>query len=162
MVPWSERPIEVANLFNPAFCSLLLRQTVTEYQKVNRRGLDYPIIFLVLPVILSKFIREALPATTRTKLHIWLQDHQEVRVDLDIKIKALSDFTKEAVIFGMQNKVLAFNEAGALIAPKIKLNQFESNDSEAAQCLERAGMIGRWFANVNDTISLLSMWGIKL
>ncbi|WP_020600347.1 three component ABC system middle component [Spirosoma panaciterrae] len=162
MLSWSERPVEIANLFNPAFCALLLRQAITEYEKKGGKGLDYPLVFLMLPLILHKFSRELLPATTKTKLHTWLQDHQEVRVGLDQRISSLANYTKEAIIYGLQFKLLAFDETGALTAPKRRLPKFDAGDSEAASCFDKAAMLGRWFVNAGNTATLLSMWGIRL
>lgn len=161
-LPWNERPIELANLFNPAFCALILRQAVIGYQKQGSKGLDYPVAFLVLPIVLHGFSRESLPATTRTKLHIWLQEHQEVRVGLEQRVLSLSDYTKEAIIFGLQHKALAFDENGALTAPKRQLSYFETGSSEATLCIEKAGMLGKWFVGAGSTATLLAMWGIQM
>ena len=113
MLPWSQRPVE-ANLFNPAYCALLLRHAVEGHHKTALRGLDYAAAFMVLPVVLHKATRELLPGTISTKLHFWAQRHHEVRIGFAKRMQDMVPVTKEALLFGMQHEVLKLNEKGAL------------------------------------------------
>ena len=76
MKRWSERPPEVAHLFNPAFCALLLREAVRGFAEVSPSGMPHPLVFLLLPIVLHKATRESLPGSITTKMHPWLQEHQ--------------------------------------------------------------------------------------
>ena len=47
MLPWERRPIEIANLFNPAFCSLLIQYSVRGFERESGRGMPYTLALLV-------------------------------------------------------------------------------------------------------------------
>ncbi|BDA67679.1 hypothetical protein CAL7716_018450 [Calothrix sp. PCC 7716] len=108
MRSWQERPVEYANLFNPAFCSILLQNAIKGYQKEKKQGIPYPLLFLVLPLVLHISTRNALPKTTVTKLHIWLQKQPEVRVGFAERASYLVPYTKEALAFRMQTGIINF------------------------------------------------------
>jgi hypothetical protein len=46
---WNDRPPEIAHLFNPAFCALLIREGVLGFGEVSPGGMPYPLVFLLLP-----------------------------------------------------------------------------------------------------------------
>jgi hypothetical protein len=77
MSAWNDRPTEIANLLNPAFCALLLAQAVRGYQEETKVGLPYALAFLVLPLVLHK------PTMTRSAAELQLEfSHWPYRVDL--------------------------------------------------------------------------------
>lgn len=162
MIPWNQRPIEVANLFNPAFCALLLKQAVEGYQHSVKRGMDFPLAFIVLPIVLHRATREALP-TIATKLNVWMQRHHEVRIGFAERAQNLTPLTKEGLIFALQQDALQLDHTGALIPGTLKLKKNSiAATSETAACLKKAEFIGRWFAEAGNTVTLLSAWGIKI
>ncbi|WP_162427267.1 three component ABC system middle component [Pontibacter pudoricolor] len=163
MIQWKERPVEVANLLNPAFCALLLRQAALGYQKQIEQGIDLPLLFLVLPLVLHKTTRESLPKTSVTRLHVWVQQHQEVRVGLTQRTNALQPYTRESIIYAMQRNALSITTEGGIIAPKMKKSNVDSLvDTEASQCLDKALFLGRWFASAGSTVSVMSMFGLRI
>lgn len=163
MLPWNQRPIEVANLFNPAYCGLLLRQAVGGYQLASGRGMDYAMAFVVLPVVLHKNTREALPNILATKLHVWMQRNHQVRIGFAERMQNMVQITKEALLFALQHGVLALNGEGALIAGPHALGDYSvPKSSEAAKCAKQAEFVGRWFADAGSPATFLSTWGIKM
>ncbi|MHC5731680.1 MAG: three component ABC system middle component, partial [Nostoc sp.] len=102
MQSWEQRPFEYANLLNPAFCSILLRNAIKSYHAQKKQGMPYPLLFLVL----HGSTRNALPKTTVTKLHIWLQRQPEARVGFGDRTSYLVPYTKEALAFGMQTGII--------------------------------------------------------
>lgn len=50
MLPWSERPIEVATLLNPAFCAVLLRDAIEAYEYEQIRVWLIPLPFSSCPL----------------------------------------------------------------------------------------------------------------
>ncbi|BAZ13391.1 hypothetical protein NIES4071_52300 [Calothrix sp. NIES-4071] len=161
---WHERPVEYANLFNPAFCSILLQNAIKGYEKEKKQGMPYPLIFLVLPLVLHSSTREVLPRTTRTKLHIWLQKQPEVRVRFAERASNLVPYTKEALAFGMQNGIINFCEDGKFTWVKGTLKAISavswSSDTEPAICCKKAEFVGRWLAQAGEVSTIYIMWGI--
>ena len=163
MLPWHQRPFEVANLFNPAFCALVLHNAVAGFQEKAGRGMDYGLAFLMLPLALHRATREALPARTTAKLHAWIISHEQVRVGLVQRISTMVPTTKEGLIFAMQHQALELNADGLLIAHTSQLGRFEPpSPSDTPECLERATFLGKWFGVSGNASAILTAWGVQL
>jgi len=162
MQVWEKRPFEIANLFNPAFCSLLLRESAAGFMKENNEGMPFPLTAFILPLVLHKTTRELMPKTISTKLHVWLKDNEEVRIDFTKRTRQFVSLTKEAVIFGMQGKMIMIDKNGSLIPVKRKFKKLSwANDSEPAVCRKKSHFLGRWFAHSGDISTIYAMWGIQ-
>jgi hypothetical protein len=161
MIPWQFRPTEVANLLNPPFCGILLREFVIAYEDERRQGVPYELVFLVLPIVLHKSTREALPRTLRTQMHVWLQQNPNVRVQFAYRTKELTPFTKEALIFLMQRQFLTLNSQGLLAtgSGKYKLT-IGTRTGEIYDCIKKAKFVGKWFAQAGSSSTIYTMWGI--
>jgi Family of unknown function (DUF6521) len=161
---WEERPVEYANLLNPAFCSILLQNAIKGYQKEKEQGMPYALLFLVLPLVLHSSTRNVLPKTTVTKLHIWLQRQPEARVGFSDRASNLVPYTKEALAFGMQTGIINLREDGKFTWVKGKLKAISavswSSDTEPAICCKKAEFIGRWLAQAGEVSTIYTMWGI--
>ena len=99
MKPWSERPTDLANLLNPAFCGFLLYTTVKSYQKEANQGMPFSLCALVLPLVLHKSTRESLPNAVSTTLLSWLEKHQQSLVEFPPRVKSVLPYTREALLF---------------------------------------------------------------
>ncbi len=72
MGAWTQRVVEEANLFNPAFCTTLLAKTADDFNKKTKRAFPFALSFLTLPIVLHAGTRRALPASTVTSLLPWI------------------------------------------------------------------------------------------
>lgn len=81
---WKDRPPEVANLLNPAYLSILLSKMCSGYAK-PRIGMPFPLAFVGLPLILHRGTAEILPKTSRTRLHLWLDQNPEVTFSFGVR-----------------------------------------------------------------------------
>lgn len=162
MLVWEKRPIEIANLLNPAFCSMLIRDSIEGFHKEDRQGMPYSLSFLILPLILHKSTREALPSTIRTKLHVWLQNTQEARVNFVERARQLVPYTKESQFFGLREGIISINEYGNFLPVKRLFTRCSwANDLiETDSCRNKAYFLGRWLAKVGDVTTIFFMWGI--
>lgn len=161
MQPWENRPIEIANLLNPAFCSLLLRDAAHYYRKQASTGLPYPLAFLLLPIVLHKKIREALPKTTATLLHPWLLEHSVLQLEVTVLSRRLLPYSREAIIFGIQHGALNVADDGSLNSAMRRVRKVFAPESEPATCRKAASFVGSWFGRVNDPALILAMWGLR-
>lgn len=162
MLAWDRRPIEVANLFNPAFCSILLRGSVNAYQNERATGLPYVLAFLLLPTVLHKTTRDSMPRTTRTKMHVWLQDKPETLIGFANRAQQFTPITKEAIVFSMKSNTVALDENGYLTSVPKRFGSLPwEENSEPAICYKKSQFWGRWFAQSGDASTILTMWGIR-
>ena len=60
MKRWDQRPFEIRNLFNPAFCGLVLFRALHGYEEEDARGMPFSLSLLVLPLCLHKDSREVI------------------------------------------------------------------------------------------------------
>ncbi len=164
MQSWEQRPLEYANLLNPAFCSILLHNAIKGYQNEKKQGMPYPLLFLVLPLVLHNSTRNTLPKRIVTKLHIWLQRHPEARVGFGDRTSNLVLYTKEALGFGMQIGIINTCDDGKFTWVNGKLKPISavswSSDTEPAICCKKAEFIGRWLAQAGEVSTIYTMWGI--
>jgi hypothetical protein len=162
MLPWKKRPPEVRNLFNPAFCTLLLRDAMVAYEKEKQEGMPYLLSFLILPLVLHKSTREALPKSIATKQQVWLQNNPEVRVDFARQARDLAPYVRESIMFGMHANIIGIDEQGNLITLKKKLSRGNwPKEAEPAVCRKKAQFLGRWMARTGDISTIFVMWGIR-
>jgi len=162
MLNWEKRPFEIANLFNPAFCAILLRDAAEGYEKEKEEGLPYPLSVFILPLVLHKTSRYLMPKTISSRMHVWLKNNEEVRIDFAKRVRHMLPYSKEALIFGMQGKIIMINPEGNLIPVRKNLNKLKwKNDSEPAQCRQKSLFLGRWLAHAGDISTVYAMWGIR-
>jgi hypothetical protein len=161
---WSQRVIEEAHLFNPAFGVTLLAEAVDDFRKKAKRPLPFAVAFLVLPIVLHEATRTALPKSTLTALLPWVQDHREQLVGFALRVNQLRNITREAVLFALQHDILAINEEGDLVIGASRKTATEARTplftDEARECVERSGFLGRWFAATGTTANIYSAWGV--
>jgi hypothetical protein len=165
LTPWHQRAVEEANLLNPAFCATLLTKTTEEYIKKNDRAMPFALSFLLLPVILHQATREALPSTTITSLLPWVEEHGQQLIDFGTRVQRLRPFTREALIFGIARQTLGISKEGGLVVGAKRVTVTERRTqfftTEARECVERAGFVGRWFSAAGTTATIYSAWGVR-
>lgn len=164
MKEWSARPTEVAYNFNPAFCGWLVREAAEGYCSVIPAGLPFPLVFLILPVILHRPTRESLPRSTVTALHPWLREHPEARVGLADRASQLAMIAREAVLFLSAHSLIAVTADAALV-PSGKMARGKAPvlaaSEEVKACVSKAKMVGAWFAEGGDVVTVFQMWGVR-
>jgi len=146
MQNWEERPFEIAYNLNPAYCTVLLNASIAGYQENKKEGMPYPIIFLILPLIIYKPIRDKLPSkNTSQDISLWSKENQSILIDFDLKARELVPYTKEALIFAMRENVIDLSrETGNFINQKPLKPKWEQ--STLADCKQKAMVLGRWFS----------------
>jgi hypothetical protein len=164
MQTWSKRVVEEANLFNPAFCAALLAKASEDFAKKTGRSLPFALAFLVLPIVLHRATRQALPGSTITSLLAWIQDSREHLVDFATRVRRLNDISREAILFGTQCRALCVTSTGELAVGPMRRSVTEKRTplftTEARECFDRAGFIGRWFAAAGTTAAIYAAWGV--
>ncbi len=164
MRPWTNRVVEEKNLFNPAFGAMLVAEAVSEFQKKTTRPLPFAVTFLILPIVLHEATRDALPNSTLTALLPWVQDNREQLVGFAERVKNLREISRESVLFGLQNAILALTENGEVTLGSDRKSVTPARTPlftlEVRACVDRSGFVGRWFAATGTTANIFSAWGV--
>lgn len=164
MTPWSQRSREERALLNPGFCATLLWHAVRGYASVGSGALSFEEAFLVLPFVLHRKTREALPRDIRTSLVVWLNDNPLARGRIASLARLLVTFTKEGMTFGGVYGLIRIDEGRfhAEEGRKQSVNQSlrESSD-EVRVCAKRAEFVGKWFAQAGSAPTVLALMGVR-
>ena len=161
MKPWNERPFEVRNLYNPAFCGLLLARAMAGHRKEQDRGMPYSLSFLVLPFVLHRASREILAAKTQSRLLKVLADAPELLVNFPARAVAMRPFTQEGFGLLMQKRCLDVSENGRVSLRPRTVAQTMKGSDEAKQCQRVALYLGRHFARIDDRATLFASLGVR-
>lgn len=165
LAPWTQRPPEEANLFNPALLGLLASEFIKEFTKAKGTSCPYVLPFCAMPIALHGRTRASLPSTTLTSLYTWRERNPETLVGYAERAKSLRPAVQEAIRFCIERKTLAITSDGGLqlgSAPVSASKRFElALTHDARECVGTAKLLGRWFAKAGTTSTILAAWGIK-
>lgn len=159
---WDERPIEVANLLNPAFCGEVLRRAIRAYETQASQHLPYPLVYLILPILLHGKTRTRISRRQRQSLHGWLQSNPEVKLGFAERTRSLLPVTREALNFLLHSGAIEIDDEGSLTNIRYeRRSRLVQIEGEAADCYAKAEIVGRWFARAGTTATIYSIWGVK-
>lgn len=167
MTAWTSRASEERSLLNPSFCAMLLWWAARGHQveaSASGAGLPFEVGFLVLPIVLHREMRKALPRTITTSLAVWVTDLPLARSQIAERARLLVPFTKEAMTFGGQRSLFAFSK-GAVIASEQWKNRISTSlrgySDEVQECGSRAEFVGKWIARTGSAETVMSVLGIQ-
>lgn len=161
MKHWDERPIEIRNLFNPAFCGLVLFRALAGFQEEDPRGMPFSLSLLVLPLCLHKQSREILVRGNRSYFLRVVADHQELQVDFSRRVSDLLPFTFEALGLLMNFGTFSVQDDGRLLATLTGVKKTVSGTPETVACQRVARFLGKEFARVGDRTTIYSTLGVR-
>lgn len=162
---WEARPVEEANLFNPAFCGALIIEFVKEYAKAKQSPVPIILPFCALPISLHPRTRAALPSTTVNSMYTWLERNQKLLVGYPARAKSLVPAVQEAMRFILDREAISVTDGGELSLGEGKTgytaasSQMLTND--ARECVSATRFLGRWFARAGTPSTIMSGWGIR-
>lgn len=164
MTLWSHRSREERVLLNPAFCANQLWHAARGYAGVENGALSFEEAFLILPFVLHRATREALPRDTRTSLAVWLSHNPLARGRIANRARLLVTFTKEGMTFGGIHGLIHIDD-GRLHANEAwnqSVNRsLRASSDEVRRCTKRAEFVGKWFAQTGSTPTVLALMGVR-
>jgi len=161
MKRWDQRPVEIRNLFNPAFCGLVLFRALCAYEEQDQRGMPFSLALLVLPLCLHKDSREILKQGNRSYLLKLIASHPELLVGFARRVTDLLPFTFEAFGFLMQMGSIEIEDDGRLTTVRIGVRKTLSGTVETVSCQRVSQYIGKEFARVGDRSTIYMTLGVR-
>jgi hypothetical protein len=160
---WDKRSIFTSNLLNPAFCGEVIRKNIVQYCKDSgKEGLPFSLAFFILPIILHKQTRNLLPKTKRTKLHEWLTNNEELKLIIVPRIKYLTPYTRESLLFLYGHGIIEFNTEGEIVPVITRSKKFHKDyTEEIADIFNYAGKLGTWINTFPSEKITYTFFGIK-
>lgn len=164
VIAWQERPRDEASLFNPAFLGLLVERATRGYQERSEAGLPWVLPFLILPAVLHKETREALPSSVSTSMVAWTRDHPLLVGSLASRAQVLRPLVSEAILFALAHDLIR-HEEGTLIPcglrPRRRSEPWREPTEDFRACATKATFFGRWCALSGLPATVYALWGAK-
>ena len=161
MKQWIERPVEIRNLFNPAFCGLVLFRALAGFQAEDERGMPFSLSLLVLPLCLQQRSRESLQRGNRSYFLKVVADHPELLVDFGRRCADVLPFTFEALGLLMHLDALAVTPDGRLLPGPAGVRKTINGSEESKACQRVAAYLGKEFARIRDRSTVYTTLGIR-
>ena len=161
MKRWDQRPFEVKNLFNPAFCGLVLFRALQGYEEENPDGMPFSLALLVLPLCLQKDAREVIAGSSRSYLLKIVEKNPQLLVGFAERARDLLPFALEAFGVLMERGCFVVSPDGRLkTVPKRVLKSVTGTD-ESISCQRVARIVGKEFAHIADRVTVYTTFGIR-
>ena len=154
MKPWGERSRVQATLLNPALLAAVVSQAAWSFEQ-TRDPMNWPLAFLVPPLVLHRPTRLALPRDTRTHLSTWLSRQPVLRAGFPARAAAMTPLVREGIRLGLRHDVLALSE-GRMRG--VDLGQ--GPPGEARLLLRSSALVGRWFAKTDQASTIFALLGV--
>lgn len=161
MKRWTQRPFEMRNLFNPAFCGLVLFRAIQGYEEEDPRGIPFSLSLLVLPLCLHKDTREVFAANSRSYLLKIMEKNPEIVVGFAGRVQALLPYLFEGLGLLMERGCIVVVDDGRLKAVPDKVRKTIAGTEENISCQRIARLIGREFARIGDRITIYTTFGVR-
>lgn len=161
MKRWDQRPFEIRNLFNPAFCGLVLFRAVNGYEEEDTRGMPFSLSLLVLPLCLHKDSREVLASSPRSYLLKTTEKNQQVMVGFADRVTQMLPYTFEAFGLLMERGCIAIVDDGRIQTVPKKVRKTVNGTDETVSCQKVARIVGREFARIADRVTVYTTFGIR-
>ncbi|MCG5240947.1 three component ABC system middle component [Azospirillum doebereinerae] len=147
------------NATNPAFTAITLHEFTKAYVETAGKGVDFPTLFLPIPIVLSDALKETFTHTNKnTGFFEWLNRSPEVMLNLDDRLSSTVKITQQAIRFGLQAKLIRIDDLGQFRADMagIKIKPSLSKYKIIANNLSRAKRLGHWVGGVYSTSTVFT------
>lgn len=155
---------EEINLFNPAYCGVLIYEAIRNFMENSKDGMSCTLPYLIFPMAISYEISKALPRSISTSMAGWTAENEAALVDLPALARSYIPVVEQAVFFLLENGVIYTDEGGRLRAKEgfIKKVPASFKDDETAKVNYRAaGFLGRWFSTIASVESIFVQLGVR-
>ena len=161
MKRWSQRPFEIRNLFNPAFCGLVLFRALHGYEEEGAHGMPFSLSLLVLPLCLHKDSREVIAGSPRSYLLKTMEKNQQIMIGFADRVSQMLPYAFEGFGLLMERGCLVIADGGRIQTVPGKVRKTVSGTAETISCQKVARIVGREFARIGDRATVYTTFGIR-
>ena len=158
---WNQRPFEIRNLFNPAFCGLVLFRALRGYEEEDARGMPFSLSLLMLPLSLHKDSREVIASSPRGYLLKITEKNQQVMVGFADRVTQMLPYTFEGFGLLMERGCIVVADDGRIQTVPGKVHKTIRGTNESISCQKVARSIGKEFARIADRATVYTTFGIR-
>lgn len=161
MKSWAKRPREIRNLFNPAFCGVVLLRSLVSFETVQQDGMPFSLSLLILPLSLHKASRETIISGSRSYLTKIVDMSPEILVGLPERTRSLLPYTFEAYGLLLQLGAISVSADGRISTTRGCLRKQPAGTEESQACQLAAHILGKKFAAIGDRVTIYSTFGVR-
>jgi hypothetical protein len=161
MKRWNQRPFEVRNLFNPAFCGLVLFRALLGYEEENPDGMPFSLALLVLPLCLQKDSRQAIVENPRSYFLKTVENNPQMLVGFSDRARDMMPFAFEGFGLLMERGCFVVTKDGRLKTIPGRVRKSVTGTNESISCQRVARIIGKEFARIADRVTVYTTLGIR-
>ncbi len=158
---WDQRPFEIRNLFNPAFCGLVLFRAMQSYEEEDDRGMPFSLTLLVLPLCLHKDSREVIATSIRSYLLKITEKNPQVLVGFADRAAAMLPYAFEGFGLLMERGCISVADDGRLQTVPDKVRKSVTGTDESKSCQRAARFVGKEFARIADRVTVYTTFGVR-
>jgi hypothetical protein len=159
MQQWSERNSAVADLLNPALVAAVIAAAAMEYERRDGAPLPFELSFLVVPLVLHRDTRSALPKGVNSHLARWVTSNPVLAAGFGARAKALAEPVREGIRFGLRQGALDLDGAN-LTGHRLQGRPAAIGD--IAQIIAKASFVGRWFTRIESSSTAFALLGVEV
>lgn len=153
--------IDVFAETNPAFCSIVVYNFCLGYSKLNKDGVPFPLVILLLPIILSNDLLPSFDGTNvNTGFFRWIENNPEVLLELSKRINESNEIFLPSINYGLSKRIFQISNEGLLIP--IEKSIRSTSKYELKYIFRNAERLGNWFGQVNSTKTIYNHLGLKI
>lgn len=161
MKRWDQRPFEIRNLFNPAFCGLILFRALHGYEEGDAHGMPFSLSLLVLPLCLHKDSRAVIAGSPRSYLLRTTEKNPQVMVGFPNRVTQMLPYAFEGFGLLMERGCIAITDDGRVQTVPKKVRKTVKGTDETVACQKVARIVGREFARIADRVTVYTTFGIR-
>lgn len=161
MKHWNQRPFEIRNLFNPAFCGLVLFRAMQGYEEEDAHGMPFSLSLLVLPLCLHKDSREVIAGSSRSYLLKITEKNPQIQVGFTDRVTSMLPYAFEGFGLLMERGCISVTIDGRLQTVPDKVRKTVTGTDETKSCQRVARIVGKEFARIADRVTVYTTFGIR-
>lgn len=147
---------------NPAFGSALIWSFLAGAGETDQ-GIEFPLLFLPLPILLSSLRMTLIHTNRRTGFYAWIERHPEVRVGLADRVERMQLITRRAILYGARVQILSVGATGEFRAGGALRDSALSRTGPAVRSLfPVARRLGAWIGEVGSARDVLYALGLSV
>lgn len=161
MKPWDKRPFEIRNLFNPAFCGLVIFRSLLGYEDEDSRGMPFSLSLLVLSICLHRDSREVVASSPRSYLLKTMEKNQQVMVGFANRVTQMLPFALEGLGLLKELGCITVSDDGRIQTVSGTVRKTIRGTDETVSCQKVARIIGKEFARIADRATVYTTFGVR-
>lgn len=151
--------IDTYSKSNPALSAIVIWNFIKSYTEENDNGCELPIIYAILPIILSSKLESSFDKTNiNTGFFRWLNNNPQIINQLNERVIGTKLVTKKAFVFAISTGIIAFEGKIHLKTCDDafkKIPNIPKSKEQINKLITNAKKLGAWMGKVGSARDIL-------